>query len=475
MTASATPSPRGPSWAELQSRMTGRLYLPGAAGYDQARLTANPRYDALRPAAVARCASAQDVAAAVDFTRDGSVPLTVRAGGHSYLGASTGPGLVVDVSAMNRVRVDPDTGHVRLEAGARLVDVYTAVAAAGRAVAAGSCPSVGATGLTLGGGVGVLTRGWGLTCDQMVSYELVTADGTVRTVDVDTDADLFWAGQGGAGGSFGAVTALTLQTRPAPYLTLFAIGWPWAAAAEVVQGWQQWGPATDPRCWSTCKVQAGPGRAPTVLVAGVWDGPDTSLGPVLSALDRSVGVTAAWRTSSRHSYLDAMMLEAGCQGADCHLPPAGTLVREPLAATSHMPSAQMSRAAVAAMVGAVDAAASTAGLHVVTASLDALGGAVAARPPASTAFVHRLTPFSVQYTATWTDVHLPGSRFDSVVRGMRATMTPYLGNGAYVNYADASLVDWPDAYWGANYPRLQSIKRVYDPNGLFSAEQSVRA
>ena len=459
----------------LQSRMTGRLYVPGASGYDQVRLTANPRYDGLRPAAVARCASAQDVAAAVAFARDGSVPFTVRAGGHSYTGASTGSGLVIDVSAMNRVSVDPDTGRVRMGAGARLADVYAAVAAAGRAVAAGSCPSVGATGLTLGGGVGVLTRGWGLTCDQLVSYELVTADGTVRTVDADADADLFWAGQGGAGGSFGAVTALTLQTRPAPYLTLFALGWPWAAAADVVQAWQQWGPGTDPRCWSTCKVQAGPGRPATVLVAGVWDGPDTSLVPVLSALRASVGAPAAWYSSSRHGYLEAMMIEAGCRGDTCHLPPAGTLVREPLAATSHMPAAAMSRTAAAAMVSTVEAAASTPGLHVVTASLDALGGAVAARSPASTAFVHRLSPFSVQYTATWTDVRLPGARFDSVVRGIRAAMTPYLGNGAYVNYADAALVDWPDAYWGANYPRLQSIKRAYDPHELFSSGQSVRA
>jgi FAD binding domain/Berberine and berberine like len=476
-TPAATPATTAtgrPNWTGLQAWMTGRVYVPGSSGYDAARLTANPRYDGLRPAAVARCATPADVATAVSFARDASVPFTVRSGGHSYTGASTGAGLVVDVSAMNQVRVDPVTGRVKIGAGARLVDVYTAVAGAGRAVAAGSCPSVGVTGLTLGGGVGVLTRDWGLTCDQMISYDLVTADGTVRTVDAGSDPDLFWAGQGGAGGSFGAVTALTLQTRPAPDLTLFAMGWPWQAAAEVVQAWQRWGPTTDPRCWSTCKVQAGPGRAPTVLVAGVWNGPDASLGPVLSALLGSVGAGTIWRSSSRHHYLDAMLVEAGCQGADCHLPPAGTLVREPLAATSHMPTAVMSPMAASTMVSAVEQAAQTAGLHVVTASLDALGGTVASLPAASTAFVHRLSPFSVQYTATWMRAEVPGSRFDSVVRGMREAMTPYLGTGAYVNYCDSALDGWQDAYWGANYARLQSVKRAVDPHELFNGPQSVR-
>jgi FAD/FMN-containing dehydrogenase len=466
--------PGPPVWADLQARMTGRVYLPGRSGYDAARLSANPRYDTLRPAAVARCSTPADVAAAVAFVRDASVPFSVRAGGHSYTGASTGPGLVVDVSAMNRVAVDPVTQLVRIGAGARLVDVYTALAASGRAIAAGSCPSVGATGLTLGGGVGVLTRDWGLTCDQLVSYDLVTADATIRTVDAAREPDLLWAGRGGGGGSFGAVTALTLQTRPAPDLTLFTLIWPWSAAAEVVQAWQHWGPTTDSRCWSTCKVQAGPGRAPTVLVAGVWNGPDASLGSVLAPLLSAVAAGTTWRGSGRHRYLDAMLLEAGCTGPSCHLPPAGTLVREPLAATSHVPVAMMGAAAVDRLVSAVETASDTAGLHVVTASLDALGGQVAATPAASTAFVHRAAPFTVQYTATWTRPDLASSRFDTVVRGLRDAMTPYLGTGAYVNYCDASLLGWQDAYWGANYPRLQAVKRAVDPHDLFTGPQSVR-
>ena len=181
-TPSASPTLR---WADLQARMTGQLLLPGASGYDTARLSANPRYDGTRPAAVARCMSAADVAAVVTFAREQRLAFSVRSGGHSYAGYSTGTDLVLDLSAMGGAHVAGSS--MRVGAGARLVDVYGAAAAAGRGIAAGSCPTVGVAGLTLGGGVGVLSRAWGLTCDAVTSYQLVTADGRVREVTAATD------------------------------------------------------------------------------------------------------------------------------------------------------------------------------------------------------------------------------------------------------------------------------------------------
>ncbi len=475
---SATPtgpsSPSAPPWTQLQELMTGRLLLPGQSGYDTARLSANPRYDGTHPAAVARCVSAADVAAAVAFARNQRVLFSVRSGGHSYAGWSTGTDLVVDVSGLASVRADARAGSVRVGAGARLVDVYSGVAAAGLGIAAGSCPSVGLAGLALGGGVGVLSRAWGLTCDAISSYQLVTADGRVLEVDAHSQPDLYWAGKGGGGGSFGVVTAFTLAAHPAPTLTLWAVHWPWSAAAEVVEAWQHWAPVTDARCWSTCKVHAGSGP-PSVLVAGTWAGPDSELAAVLAPLLSAVGTAATSTSSRRHAYLDAMLVEAGCSGAGCHLPPTGVLQREALAATSHVPAAPMSTTAARALVAAVETAGAAPGLKLATASLDALGGAVAHVDPAATAFVHRTAPFTVQYTATWSDVALPGARFDAVARGMRARMTPYLGEGAYVNYCDAALSGWEQGYWGSNYGRLQTIKAAIDPDGVFTFPQSVRA
>src|SRR5437867_879418 len=202
-TATATPAPTAaqPDWAGLMRDVRGGVIRPGDAPYDRARVLYNTRFDDLRPQAIARCASADDVRAAVAFAQRYKLPLAVRSGGHSYGGWSTGPGLVIDTGPLNGVNVR--SGDVVVGAGARLVDVYAALAAAGVGIAAGSCPTVGIAGLTLGGGVGVLSRGWGLTCDILASADLDTADGRLLTCDQRREPELFWALRGAGAGSFG--------------------------------------------------------------------------------------------------------------------------------------------------------------------------------------------------------------------------------------------------------------------------------
>ncbi|TMG39332.1 MAG: FAD-dependent oxidoreductase [Chloroflexi bacterium] len=180
-TATPTPAPTSaqPDWAALGRDVKGGVIRPGDAPYDRARVLYNTRFDDARPQGIARCASADDVRAAVAFAQRYKLPLAVRSGGHSYGGWSTGPGLVIDTGPLNGVNVR--SGDVVVGAGARLVDVYAALAAAGVGIAAGSCPTVGIAGLTLGGGVGVLSRGWGLTCDSLASADIITADGRARS------------------------------------------------------------------------------------------------------------------------------------------------------------------------------------------------------------------------------------------------------------------------------------------------------
>src|SRR5437899_3822116 len=217
-----TPSPAAssPNWQALSSRLSGRLLRPGSSDYAAAAPLYNPRYDnAVQPAAIARCASSDDVAACVRFAADNAVPFAVRSGGHSYTGTSTSTGLVIDVRPMSQVAVSTTDGQARVGAGAQLVDVYSRLANRGVGLAAGSCPSVGIAGLTLGGGVGVLVRAWGLTSDQLVAAEAVTADGAVRMVDAKHEQDLLWALRGGGGGTFGVITALTFATHAAPTVT----------------------------------------------------------------------------------------------------------------------------------------------------------------------------------------------------------------------------------------------------------------
>src|SRR5258705_4121793 len=235
----ATPSPVptvvSPDWNALRAALRDGLVRSGDASYEAARVLYNTRFDAVRPQAVARCATAEDVRECVRFARTFGVPLALRSGGHSYAGWSTGAGLVVDVGRMPGIDVQSD--RVTVGAGARLIDLYDAVAARGQGVPAGSCASVGVTGLTLGGGMGVLSRAWGLTCDDLVAAQVVTADGQVRDCDEARDADLFWALRGGGGGSFGVVTSLTLRTHPAAALAIGFLSWPWSRAAAVVSAW----------------------------------------------------------------------------------------------------------------------------------------------------------------------------------------------------------------------------------------------
>ena len=471
------------AWSRLAGALTGPLLRPGSPGYAAAAPLYNPRFDtSSHPAAIAQCAGVADVATCVRFAAQSQLPFAVRSGGHSYGGWSTSPGLVIDVRNLASVHTDGASGTARIGAGAHLVQVYAALGGAGVGIAAGSCPSVGIAGLTLGGGVGVLSRAWGLTCDAVRSIGIVTADGVVREVSTAANPDLFWALRGGAGGSFGAVTGFTVVTRAAPTIHTFYLSWSISDAPAVVDAWQHWMTGADPRLWSTCKLLADP-RPGTIraLIAGTWIGPATELTGVLATVVSRVGSAPNIRSANTLSYTAAMLTEAGCSGssavqclAQALRPPS----RQPFAATSSVATGLLPIAALERAAAQTRAALSVPGLVEGGVSFDALGGAVRTVPPSATAFVHRNATATVQYTATWPAgspaAGASAAPYDAYVREFRAEMTPWLGNGAYVNYPDPHIADYGSAYWGSNYPRLQSVKRAYDPGQLFTFPQAVR-
>ena len=264
-TPAGTTSPTKPTFATLEKQLSGALARPGQSGYRPTTLLYNPRFFSQpAPQAIAHVESTADVAACVRFAAEGGAPVRIRNGGHSYGGWSSGKGLVVDLAKLKAIKVDGAAMTATIGAGALLGDVYSELAAQGVSIGGGSCATVGVTGLTLGGGVGVLARTYGLACDQLAAAKVVTADGKVRTVDKDTDADLFWALRGG-GGSFGAVTELTFDVRAAPRVQTFFLQWSWSAAPEVLAAWQDWMSDAPRELWSTCKLLADPGRVP-----GCW-------------------------------------------------------------------------------------------------------------------------------------------------------------------------------------------------------------
>lgn len=482
---SPTPSPTpvgAPDWQALAASIRGVLSLPGSSGYDVAKLTENPSYDAAEPLAVLTAASASDVARALAFATRYRVPLALRSGGHSYPGWSSGgaPGtgmptcLVIDSRGMSAVVLNADS-TVTIGSGASLAQVYSALGGAGRAIAGGSCATVGIAGLTLGGGVGVLVRAYGLTCDALTAVQIVTADGRVRTVTATRDAELFWACRGGGGGHLGVVTSLTFTTVAAPTVTMFFLSWPFGAAAPVIAAWQNWAPRADSRLWSTLKLLGGtahPG-GPELTVSGTWIGDAAALDGQLAPFLAAVGAAPSEQDAGTHAYENAMMRYAGCAGiplAACQTGSGGELPREPSANTSHVAYATLDATGIADLLAQVNAAQAVPGMTEGGISMDALGGAVASVAPVATAFVHRAALATVQYTSTFAVGAAPAAYY-AYVRGFRRAMTPHWGDGAYVNYADAQLSDPAQAYFGANAARLAAVAAAYDPRGLFTQPQ----
>lgn len=444
---------RPPNWERLRRRLAGTLVLPGDAGYATARRLYNPAYDRIRPGGVAYCANAADVSACLAFARDNGVPITSRSGGHSYAGWSTGTGLVIDVSRMNSVAYAG--GRATIGAGAKLIDVYDRLSRHGVSIPAGSCPTVGIAGLALGGGIGVVSRKYGLTCDVLESVRVVTADGRLLTCDATHHPGLFWACRGGGGGNFGVAVSFTFRTFRTRDVTVFFLHWPWSRAEAVVKAWQSWGPSAPDALWSSLHLGRS-ARGLDVSVVGTYLGGRSALDRLLAPL-----VAAAGRTSSRSartvSHLEGMKVMGGCASmsvAECRRMP-----REAFAATSHMAYGRLPAAGIRTLVNQVERG----GRHSVL--LDALGGAVGRVGRAETAFPHRAALFSVQYYQEGTD--------RGWLRRAHSDMSPFFGDHAYVNYIDPDLKNWRNAYYGANAARLAEVKSTYDPDRLFRLPQGV--
>jgi FAD/FMN-containing dehydrogenase len=445
----------------------GRVIRRGTDGFRQAAHVYNERFDGILPSLIARPLDAQDVRTAVKWGVAHHVPLRARSGGHSYAGYSTlSGGMVLDLRNMRSVHVDARRRTVSVGAGAQLIDVYTALAAHGLTIPAGSCPSVGVAGHALGGGMGLAGRQFGLTADNLLSAHIVTADGRLRTASAERNPDLYWALRGGGGGNFGVVAGLRFRAHPIPRtVSAFFVSWPWSRAADALAAWQAWAPHARSQLTSIFHLTGGNGVA-AVSVTGQYLGPPADLGRLLAPL-RAVG-GAAVRVAD-HSYLGAQLVFAGCSTVSlkaCHTEgtrPGGTLPRASFRAKSDYVAKPLPAAARQILVSQVEARAHIPGSGAIL--FDSYGGAINRVAPAATAFVHRNALFCIQYLS----YSGRGPWLDSVHTKMR----PYVTGGAYVNYTDPDLKDYQRAYYGSNHRRLLRIRRKYDPDHYFNFAQAI--
>jgi FAD/FMN-containing dehydrogenase len=466
----------GPDWGPLERAIAGEVAVPGSPAFDRLPQPFNARYHDLLPRAVVLCAAPADVVETLAFLSAHGLEPTIRSGGHCFAGHSSTSGVVVDVSAMRAVSIDGDLATVG--AGARLGAVYDSLAADGRTIPGGSCPPVGIAGLTLGGGLGILGRSYGVTSDRLVAAEVVLADGRVVVCDEHHESDLFWALRGAGAGNFGVVTSLVFRTVPAPDVTNVHLSWPFSDAVAVIGGWQAWAPFGPDELAASLKVTAAAevDRPPGVDVYAAVRGSEGDAATLADQLAARVGRDPTAVARRRMSFAETRRFWAQLGAVDLAsaIPePDDETVPRHLVARTEFFRRPLPTDTIAALVAHL-AAGRTSGEE---RELDFMpwGGAYNRVPPDATAFVHREEHFQLKHAAVL-DPEVPATAKAAAHRWVGrswSTVHPWGSGRAFQNFADRDLENWAEAYYGTNYPRLVRVKAQYDPGNEFHADQSL--
>jgi FAD/FMN-containing dehydrogenase len=427
--------------------LDGAVLSPGSPGYEEARRPATARFRDVRPRLVVRARSTGDIVATLRYARETGTHLVPRGGGHCFAGRSSTDGTVLDLSELDGVAVAG--GRATIGAGARLAGVYAALHRHGRTLPAGCGPTVGIAGLTLGGGIGLLGRTYGLTCDRLAGARVVLAGGRVVDCDAGREPDLFWALRGAGGGQFGVVVALVFDTVPEPVTTRFEVRWRRPAVAGLIAAWQRWAPAAPDGLTANLTVEAAPGTPVRATLAGAALLGETTTRELLAGFLAAVGGEP----------------EVEVRGGLAYHALKGTFVDRPEPAAGwHQRSEFFDRPLRPSTVDALGAALAGGTGGPRTLAFTAMGGAYNRVPAAATAFAHRDTAFLLEHVAE------AGSRWV----GTSWAIAHADGTGrVYPNFPDPELADGPEAYHAGNRARLEAVKRSYDPDGFFRFPQGI--
>jgi FAD/FMN-containing dehydrogenase len=450
--------------SELRAALRGELLTAGDSGYDSARRLWNPAFDH-RPALIARCAGAADVMHAVSFAAAHGLLTAVRGGGHSLSGQSgCDGGIVIDVSAMGGVRVDPVAKRARVESGVLLGQFDREAQAFGLATTAGTAADTGIAGLTLGGGVGRIGRKFGLSCDNLTAVDVVTADGHFLRTSAAENPELFWGLRGG-GGNFGVVTSFEYRLHPVgPMLFGGTVSYPFADARAVLHGFADFIAGAPDELYVDVALQPGESGQRVVLFDVCYCGPSGQGESVVAPL-RRLG-------KPLQDHL-APALYVKLQGAtepqranDNALYMKGGLIHE------------LSPALIDPIVDYFEGAPFPGG----AVFLQHQGGAIARVAPGATAYWNRKALFNLMMAAFWKVPSAgPGSQaVDAAAAGSGWVRTgwgklEHFTAGYYVNLSDQDAQERRvHAAYGDNYPRLVSLKKRYDPANLFRLNANIK-
>lgn len=448
-------------WERLRGLVDGRLLMPGQSGFDEGSRPFNERYRGIRPAAVLRPTGAAGISRAIGWSRDHRVPIVARGGGHSYAGNSVNRGLVLDLRELDGVQMEPSSGLVTVGGGAQMRKIYAALRKHDLILPLGNSDDVGIGGLVLGGGVSVVSRAMGLTCDALVSTEVVLADGRVVTCDETRHADLFWACRGGGGGNFGVNTSFTFQARPVPEVSTCLALWSGRYATGVVAVLQEI-MRRAPRAFAArIGVSRAAGEEAVVSVVGQHLGPAAELRELLAP---ALAAAPARRVDiADRTYWEAV--------AYLHHATAGGA----FAVRTRCAPEPLADPALRTLVAAVRRWPGSSNPDGAGFALFTWGGAINDVPVGDTAFPHRDVLFLLSMDTAWRPEDPPAVVRDNLdwLAALYQQLGEFATDASYVNFTDPDLDDWRTAYHGPHAARLAEVKRRYDPDRVFAFSQAV--
>ena len=439
---------------EFKAGLRGQLLSPGDEGYDRARKLWNGMFDR-RPALIARCAGAADVIRAVSFARDSGLAVAVRGGGHSFPGHSVcDGGLVIDLSAMKGIRVDLRTRTAWAQAGVKWIEFDHETQAFGLATTGGTDADTGIAGLTLGGGLGWLSSKYGLTVDNLVSADVVTADGRLLTASAKENQDLFWGLRGGSG-NFGVVTSFEYQLHAVgPTILGGMVAYPLGRAKEVLRFYRQFAKAAPDDVTTYAGFVTPPGGETVAALFCCCCGPLDKGEEVIRPL-RSLGSPVQDLLGPMPYVAQQRLFDGAFPAGSYYYAKAGSL-------------ADLTDEAIE--VFAEYAATKPSPLSGVL--VQTVCGAASRVDSDATAFPHRRLPYAPVIVSRWLDTATSEKNI-GWARDFWKALDPLAGGGVYVNDLSHDDADRVRTAYGANYERLAALKKAYDPDNLFRLNPNI--